>query len=98
MIISVIFWWGGGLVPAPQGGGVEGGQVSGCREFGSRSPSSCPCAGSQGAPAVRRRPSAKWVTGNGKWGEEQRQGLGQRVHGEVRSGITRKKKVGEKKV
>lgn len=47
-------------------------------------------SGCTAAPASEET-SAKWVTGNGKWGDEWRQGLGQTVHGQVCSGIARKK-------
>lgn len=42
---------------------------------------------SSGRAGIGGETSAKWVVGNGKWGEGWRQGLGQEVHGHVCSGI-----------
>lgn len=54
-------------------------------------PLSLPFLQERGAPASEET-SAKWVIGNGKWGEGWRQGLGQEVHGHVCSGINREKR------
>lgn len=86
----VIFWWGEGSLPAPWDG--EGKRGAGFWLL--QTPLSLPFLRERGAPAApaSEETSAKWVIGNGKWGEGWRQGLGQEVHGHVCSGITREKR------